>query len=67
MGLVLTGHGGQMEEPKYADINDEELREIEAELGHSVTRELAQWLIRNRMNREAVERMLGSVQSFSHF
>ena len=24
----------QMETPQYADINDEELREIEAELGH---------------------------------
>jgi hypothetical protein len=48
-----------MEEPIYADINDAELREIEAELGHPVTREVAQWFIRNRMNREAVERMLG--------
>ncbi len=47
-----------MEEPQYADINDAELREIEAELGHPVTRELAQWFIRNRINREAVERML---------
>ena len=50
--------GGQMEEPQYADINDAELREIEAEFGHPVTRELAQWFIRNRTNREAVERML---------
>jgi hypothetical protein len=49
---------GQMEEPQYAEINDAELREIEAELGHPVTRELAQWFIRNRINREAVERML---------
>ena len=48
----------QMETPQYADINDTELREIEAELGHPVTRELAQWFIRNRINREAVERML---------
>jgi hypothetical protein len=47
-----------MEEPQYADINDAELREIEAEFGHPVTRELAQWFIRNRTNREAVERML---------
>jgi hypothetical protein len=49
-----------MEEPQYSDINDAELREIEAELGHPVTRELAQWFIRNRMNREAVERMLAT-------
>jgi hypothetical protein len=47
-----------MEEPQYADINAAELREIEAELGHPVTREVAQWFIRNRVNREAVERML---------
>jgi hypothetical protein len=49
-----------MEEPQYADINDAELREIEAEVGHPVTRELAQWFIRNRINREAVERMMGA-------
>ncbi len=49
---------GQMEEPRYSDINDAELRAIEAELGHPVTRELAQWFIRNRINRDAVERML---------
>jgi hypothetical protein len=50
--------GRQMEEPQYSDINDAELREIEEELGHPVTRGLAQWFIRNRINREAVERML---------
>jgi hypothetical protein len=49
----------QMKEaPKYADINDAELREIEAEFGRPLTRELALWSIRNRTNREAVERML---------
>lgn len=47
-----------MEEPHYADIHEAELKEIEAELGHPVTRELAQWFIRNRMNREAIDRML---------
>jgi len=47
-----------MEEPKYADISDAELQEIEAELGHPVTQELALWFIRNRTNRTAVERML---------
>jgi hypothetical protein len=47
-----------METPQYSDINDAELRAIEAEFGHPLTRELAQWFIRNRTNREAVERML---------
>ena len=47
-----------METPRYSDINDVELREIETEFGHPLTRELAQWFIRNRTNREAVERML---------
>ena len=50
-----------METPQYADINDAELREIEAEFGHPVSRELAHWFIRNRMNREAVERMLAEM------
>jgi len=58
-----VGDRGQMEEPKYTDINEAELRDIEAELGHPVTRELAQWFIRNRTNREAVERMLGAVNT----
>ncbi len=49
-----------MEEPQYAEINETELREIEAEVGHPVTRELAQWFIRNRIQREAIERMLAS-------
>ena len=47
-----------METPQYSDINDAELREMEMEFGHPLTRELAQWFIRNRTNREAVERML---------
>jgi hypothetical protein len=47
-----------METPQYSDINDAELRDIEAEFGHPLTRELAQWFIRNRINREAVERIL---------
>jgi len=51
------------ETPKYADISDAELTEIEAEFGHPVTREVAQWFIRNRMNREAVERMLEAPDS----
>jgi hypothetical protein len=52
-----------MEEPQYADINEAELREIEAELGHSVTREVALWFIRNRTNRKAVERMLAETEN----
>jgi hypothetical protein len=52
-----------MEEPQYADINAAELREIESELGHRVSRELAQWFIRNRINREAVERMLQAAKT----
>jgi len=51
------------ETPKYAEISDAELREIEAEFGHPLTRELAQWFIRNRINREAVERMLEAPDS----
>jgi hypothetical protein len=51
------------ESPRYAEINSAELREIEAELGHPVTRELAQWFIRNRTNREAVERMIEAADS----
>lgn len=52
-----------MEEPRYSDINDSELREIEAELGHPVTRDIAHWFIRNRINREAVELMLAATDS----
>jgi len=48
-----------METPQYADINKAELQEIEAEFGKPLTRELAQWFVRNRTNREAIERMLG--------
>jgi hypothetical protein len=51
------------ETPKYADISEAELKEIEAELGHRPTRELAQWFIRNRINREAVERMIEASDS----
>jgi hypothetical protein len=40
--------GGQMEEPRYVDINGAELREIGTELGHPVTKKLAQWFIRNQ-------------------
>lgn len=46
------------ETPRYSDISDAELREIEAEFGRPLTRELALWFIRNRTSREAIERML---------
>ena len=51
-----------MEIPKYANMNATELKEIEAEFGRPLTEELAQWFIRNRTNREAVERMTDAVQ-----
>jgi hypothetical protein len=41
----------------YSKINPEELRDLEAEFGHPLTPDLALWMIRARMNREAVERM----------
>lgn len=63
MGFAHHQVRGQMETPQYGDINDAELRKIEAEFGHPVMRELAQWFIRNRINREAVERMLGATES----
>jgi hypothetical protein len=46
------------ETPRYSDINDAELKEIEAEFGRPLTRDLALWFIRNRTSREAIERML---------
>ena len=49
-----------METPQYARINAAELEEMEAEFGRPLTEELALWLIRNRINREAIERMLAS-------
>jgi hypothetical protein len=51
------------ETPQYADISDAELRDIEAEFGHPLTRELALWFIRNRINREAVARMVEEMDS----
>lgn len=47
-----------MEKPRYADINDAGLREMEAGFGCPLTRQLALWSIRNRTNRQAVERIL---------
>lgn len=63
MGASRNGTKQMRETPRYTEINSAELREIEAELGHPVTRELAQWFIRNRFNREAVERMIEAADS----
>jgi hypothetical protein len=51
------------ESPRYAELSKEELKQIESEFGHPLSRELALWFIRNRMNRDAVERMLGARES----
>jgi hypothetical protein len=48
------------ETPQYESISDAELRELEAEFGRPMTRELALWYIRNRTSREAIERMLAA-------
>jgi hypothetical protein len=47
------------EELQYAKINDEELKQMEQEFGRPLNEQLAQWFIRNRIQREAIERMLG--------
>jgi hypothetical protein len=49
--------------PHYAELSKEELKQIEAEFGHPLSGELALWFIRNRMTREAVERMLKAEDS----
>lgn len=46
------------EKPEYSEISEMEMRDLEAEFGRPLTREMALWLIRNRMNRAAVELML---------
>jgi len=46
------------EKPEYSEISELEMRDLEAEFGRPLTREKALWLIRNRMNRAAVELML---------
>jgi hypothetical protein len=46
------------EQPKYSEISELEMRDLEAEFGRPLTREMALWLIRQRINRAAVERML---------
>jgi len=49
------------ETPQYANISEAELRELEAEFGRPLTRELALCYIRNRTSREAIERMLAAM------
>jgi hypothetical protein len=52
-----------MNSPQYARINPAELKDIEAEIGHSVSEELAYWIIRHRIIREAVARMMAAMES----
>ena len=51
--------GGFMpKEIPYSKINPRELKDLEAEFGRTLTPELAQCLIRYRINRDAIELML---------
>jgi hypothetical protein len=45
----------------YSPINPDELRDLEAEFGRPLTPELAQWLLRARMNRKAIQLMIGDL------
>lgn len=57
-------HGAAMDElPAYTELSEEELKEMEDEFGRVLSPELALWFIRNRANREAVERMLKTADS----
>jgi hypothetical protein len=49
------------EQPTYSEISELEMRELEAEFGHPLTRELALWLIRNKINRSAVQLMIDEI------
>jgi len=49
------------EQPAYSEISNLEMRELEAEFGHPLTRELALWLIRNKINRAAVQLMIDEI------
>jgi hypothetical protein len=46
------------EQPAYSEISELEMRELETEFGRPLTRELALWLIRCRINRAAIQRMI---------
>jgi hypothetical protein len=54
------------EQPAYSEISELEMRELEAEFGHPLTRELALWLIRNKIIRAAVERMIDETSDEDH-
>jgi len=45
-------------EVPYSKINPRELKDLEAEFGRTLTPELAQCLIRYRINRDAIDLML---------
>lgn len=47
------------EKPGYSEISKEEMRDLEAEFGRPLTRDLAFWLIRMKTNRAAILRMMG--------
>jgi hypothetical protein len=51
------------EPPAYTELSEEELKELEKEFGRVLSPELALWFIRNRTNREAIERMLKTADS----
>ena len=48
-------------QPAYSKINEVEMRELEAEFGHPLTNELALWLIRNKINRAAIQLMIDEI------
>jgi hypothetical protein len=51
------------EQPAYSEINQLEMRELEAEFGRPITHELALWLIRNKINRAAVQLMIEEISN----
>ena len=50
------------EQPPYSEISELEMRDLEAEFGHPLTHELALWLIRNKINRAAVQLMIDEIR-----
>ena len=54
------------ERPEYSEISELEMRDLEAEFGRPLSREAAFWLIRQRINRDAVERMLNEHKEEEH-
>jgi drug/metabolite transporter (DMT)-like permease len=62
-GILETRYRQMDEAPAYAEFSGQELKQVEAEFGRPLSREVALWLIRNRTNREAIERMLCAADS----